>query len=73
MILQIKNNQQDNLNKIITFKNKTNFLKKITNRLELKIIKNLNLNLRNKSKVKLHKIKLINKQKIYKMNLMKYL
>ena len=67
-----KDNKHINLN-VFNFKTKTKFLKKITNRLELKIIKNLNLNLRNKSKVKLHKIKLLKNQKICKMNMMKYL
>ena len=67
-----KDNKHINLN-VFNFNTKTKFLKKITNRLELKIIKNLNLNLRNKSKVKLHKIKLLKNQKICKMNMMKYL
>ena len=48
-----KDNKHINLN-VFILETKTKFLKKITNRLELKIIKNLNLNLRNKSKVKLY-------------------
>ena len=58
---------------MFTFKNNTNFLKKITNRLELKIIKNLNFNLKNKSKVKPHKMKLIKNLKNYKINMIQYL